>query len=304
MGLTRIAGLPATVVGVEAHVRVTVEDYEVVLVPAVKAAEVASSDGKVRVLYVLGREFPDFTAGAGWEATKLAFGRFRRWQRIAVVGDAVWLRWAIRVVGLAMPGQITVFASDQLNDARGWVTSSRQRVSGARRFFGDVIIGFRVLNEMRHRALAVVFGAHRGWGSNLVTVIVFASVVNGIRRVIAAPGAQVRKARSSPTIVEDSLLAAGVLSEAIDRVTTRRAKATASTAALIVFAVVAHSIRQPVVRSLRAIRATIRTVITEARKVRDAIGRYGAEIAGGSADADLPGSPSGADGNGLGGVGG
>jgi len=66
---------------------------------------------------------------------------------------------------------------------------------------------------------------------------------------------------------------------------------------LIVFAVVAHSIRQPVVRSLRAIRATTRTVITEVRKVRDAISRYGAEIAGGDADADadLAGSPSGAD---------
>jgi hypothetical protein len=297
VGLTRIAGLPATVVGVEAHVRVTVEDYEVVVVPAVKAAEAASSDGKVRVLYVLGREFPEFPAGAAWEATKLAFGRARGWERIAVVGDAAWLGWAIRVVGWAMPGQIRVFASDQLGDARGWVTSPRRRVSGARRFFVDVISGFRVLNEARHRVVVVVFGGQKGWDSNLVTVIVFASVVNGIRRAIAAPGAQVRKARSSPTVVGDSLIAAGVLSEAIDRVTTRRARATASTAVLIVFAVVAHSIRQPVVRSLRAIRATTRTVITEVRKVRDAISRYGAEIASGDADADadLAGSPSGAD---------
>jgi len=187
VGLTRIAGLPAAVVGVEAHVRVTVEDYEVVVVPAVKAAEAASSDGKVRVLYVLGREFPELTAGAAWEATKLAFGRARGWERIAVVGDAAWLGWAIRVVGWAMPGQIRVFASDQLGDARGWVTSDRRRVSGARRFFVDVISGLRVLNEARHRVAAVVFGSQKGWDSNLVTVIVFASVVNGIRRVIAAP---------------------------------------------------------------------------------------------------------------------
>ena len=138
------------------------------------------------------------------------------------------------------------------------MTSPRQ-VSGARRFFVDVISGFRVLNEMRHRVPAAVFGAHRGWRSNLVTIIVFASTADAIHRVIAAPGAQVRKVRSSPTIVGDSLIAAGVLSEVIDRVTTRRAKATASTAALIVFAVVVHAIRRPVVRALRAIRATIRT---------------------------------------------
>jgi hypothetical protein len=301
VALTRIPGLPATVVGVEARERVTAGDYEGVLIPAVEAAAAASSDGKVRVLYVLGREFPDFTAGAVWADIKLALGPPRRWERIAIVSDAAWFRRAIRVVGWAIPGEVRVYASDQLNDARVWVTSPRQ-VSGARRFFGDVIIGFRVLNEMRHRVLAVVFGAPRGWGSNFVTIIVLASTWDAIHRVIAAPGAQVRKVRSSPTIVGDSLIAAGVLSEVIDKVTTRRAKATASTAALIVFAVVVHSIRRPVRRSFHAIRATIRAGITEVRKVRDTISRYGAEVVGGDADADLAGSPSGADGDGLGGL--
>ena len=296
--LTRIPGLPATVVAVEAHEKVTAEDYERVLVPAVEAAVAASSDGQVRVLYVLGREFPDFRAGAAWEGIKLAFGRLRHWERIAVVSDAVWLRRAIHAVGWAVPGEIGVYASDKLNDAHVWVTSAPERVTGARRFFGDVIIGFRLLNEVRHRVLAAVFGTQKGWRSNVVTVIVFASAVDATHRVIAAPGAQVRKMRSSPTIVGDSLIAAAVLNEAIDRVTTRRAKATASTAALIVFAVVVHSIRPTIVRSLRASRATVRAVITEVRKVQDAIVRYGAEIAGGSSEADLAGSPSGADGNG------
>jgi SpoIIAA-like len=297
VALSRILGLPATVVGVEAHEKVTAEDYEKVLIPAVKAAEAASTDRKVRVLVVLGRDFREFTAGAAWEDTKLALGRFRRWERIAVVGDAVWLRRASQVAGWAMPGEIRVYAPGRFNDARAWVTSPRQ-LSGARRFFLDVVGGFRLLNETRHRTVAVVFGADRGWRSNLVTMIVFGSVVNAIHRVIAAPGAQVRKARSSPTIVGDSLIAAGVLSEATDRVTTRRAKATASTAVLIVFAVVVHAIRQPVVRSLRAIKATIRTALTGERKVRAAISRYGAASAAGSADADLAGSPSGADSNG------
>jgi hypothetical protein len=274
--LARILGLPATVVGVEAHERVTAEDYKAVLIPAVQAAEAASSDGKVRVLVVLGRDFRELTAGAAWEDTKLALGRFRRWERIAVVGDAVVLQRAIQVSGWAMPGEIRVFAPGRFNDAHAWVTSPRQ-LSGARRFFGDVIIGFGVLNEIRHRVTAVVFGADRGWRSNLVTIIVFASTGDAIHRAIAAPGAQVRKARASPTVVGDSLIAAGALSEGIDRVTTRRTKAAASTAALIVFALVAHAIRQPVMRSLRAIRATLRTALTDERRARDAIRRYGAE---------------------------
>lgn len=293
--LTLIPDLPATVVGVEAHGKVTAEDYEKVLIPAVEAAEAASSDRKVRVLFVLGREFPEFTAGAVWKDTTLGLGRLRHWKRIAVVGDAVWVRRAIRGLGWAMPGEIRAYTSDELNEARAWVTSPgrRERVSGTRRFFADVIIGFRVLNEARHRVMRAVFGVQRGWRSNLVALILLASAVDAIQRVIAAPGAQVRKMRSSPTVVGDSMLAAAVLNEAINTVTTRRSKATASAVALVVFAAVANSVRPTVRRSFRAIRAAISGAIMEARKVRDAIGRYGAESAGATAEADLPRSPAG-----------
>jgi hypothetical protein len=121
--LTTIPDLPPTVVGVEAHGKVTAEDYEKVLVPAVEAAHRASTEGKVRVLYVLDADFPDFTAGASWEDTKLGLGHLRHWERIAVVSDADWLRRAIHLLRWAMPGEVRVFASEDLDDARRWVTS-------------------------------------------------------------------------------------------------------------------------------------------------------------------------------------
>jgi hypothetical protein len=118
-----IPDLPAAVVGVEAREKVTADDYEKVLIPAVDAAEAASTDGKVRILYVLGPQFPNLTAGAAWEDTELGIGRFRHWERIAVVGDAEWLGRAIHALSWAMPGEVRVFASDDLDEARGWVTS-------------------------------------------------------------------------------------------------------------------------------------------------------------------------------------
>jgi len=121
--LTAIRDLPATIVGVEAHEKVTADDYEKVLIPAVEAAAAASSDGKIRLLYVLGPEFPEFTAGASWEDTKLGLGRLRHWERIAVVGDADWLRRAIHALSWAMPGEVRVFASNEIDNARAWVTS-------------------------------------------------------------------------------------------------------------------------------------------------------------------------------------
>jgi hypothetical protein len=122
--LKLIADLPEGIVGVEAEGKVTAEDYERVLIPAVEAAREASAEGKVRVLYVLGREFPDYTAGAAWEDTKLGLGHLRSWERIAIVGDSEWLRHAIHGLGWLLPGEVKTFGTDELDRAREWVTSA------------------------------------------------------------------------------------------------------------------------------------------------------------------------------------
>ncbi len=294
MALTLISDLPATVVGVEAHEKVTAEDYENVLVPAVQAAEAASGNGKVRVLFVAGRDSQGFTTGAVWEDAKLALGQLRHWDRVAVVGDGVWVRRAIQGLGWAMPGEIRVYESDELKDAQAWVTSPR-RIGGARRFFTDAMIALRVLNELRHRTMEVVFGVQRGRDSNVVAVILVASAVDGIRRASAAPRTQVRKVRSSPYAAGDTITAAIALNEAIKTVTTPKAKATTATAGLIVFALVVHSIRPTVRRSLSAILTTVRSVITAVRKVPGAISLYGAQTATVAAETEVDGSPSRAD---------
>jgi hypothetical protein len=72
---------------------------------------------------VLGHESPDYTAGAAWEDTKLGLGHLRSWERIAVVGDADWLRHAIHGLGWIVPGEVRVFGTDELDSAREWVTS-------------------------------------------------------------------------------------------------------------------------------------------------------------------------------------
>ncbi len=121
--LTLIPDLPDGVVGVEARGQVTASEYEQVLVPAVDAARKAAGDGKVRVLYVLGSDSPDYTAGAAWEDAKLGLGRIRAWERIAIVSDADWLRRAIHGLGWMMPGEVKAFGTDEAHKARAWVTS-------------------------------------------------------------------------------------------------------------------------------------------------------------------------------------
>jgi hypothetical protein len=287
--------LPATVVGVEAYGKVTAGDYRYVLVPAVQAAQAVSGNGKVRVLFVVGPDSQGFTAGAVWEA-KLVLRQPRRWERLAVVGDGVWVRRAIQWLGWAVPGEIRVYALDEFEDARAWVISPR-RISGPRRFLTDVTIGLRVLNELRHRTMGAVFGADRGWSSNVVAAVLVASAVGGLRRAGAAPRTQVRKVRSSPYTAGDTMIAAVAVKGAIEKLMTPTAKAATGTAGLIVFSLIVHAIRPTVERVLRAIRATVRSVITGVRKVPRAISRYGAQIAGVGAEPAVVGGPSRADGD-------
>jgi hypothetical protein len=121
--LIPIPDLGPGVVGIEARDEVTAADYRDVLVPAVEAARAASPDGKVRMLYVLGAEFPEFSAGAAWQDAKLGLGQLGAWERIALVTDAHWLRSSIHALGWMMPGEVRVFSTGELDAARAWVTA-------------------------------------------------------------------------------------------------------------------------------------------------------------------------------------
>jgi hypothetical protein len=115
-----IGNLPDGVVGVQASGKVTKEDYEAKLIPAVQAT--IEAQGKVRLLYVLDDDFDGYSLGAMWQDTKVGMGHFRDWERIAVVTDADWLEKSVQAVGWLMPGEVRGFDEDDLDDARAWVT--------------------------------------------------------------------------------------------------------------------------------------------------------------------------------------
>ena len=112
-----IEDMPVGTIGFEASGKVTDDDYESVLVPAVRAALEA---GAVRLLYVL-PEGTQYSPGAMWADTKLWAGNLRGWQRVAIVSDADWLENAIKAFGWMMPGKVRVFDDDEVADAKAWL---------------------------------------------------------------------------------------------------------------------------------------------------------------------------------------
>lgn len=112
--------MPIGTIGFEATGRVTKEDYEDVLVPAVTAA---LEMGEVRLLYVLGDDFESYSPGAMWSDTRLWTGHRDAWARVAVVTDIDWVENGIRAVSWLMPGRIRVFDDDDVDKAKLWLAT-------------------------------------------------------------------------------------------------------------------------------------------------------------------------------------
>jgi SpoIIAA-like len=116
-----LEGFPEGVVAGVAKGRVTRRDYEEILVPAVEAAFQRQS--KVRCYYELGRDFAGMDAGAVWEDLRVGLGHLSGWERVAVVTDVDWVRFAVNAFRFLLPGEVRVFPTSAAGDARRWIAA-------------------------------------------------------------------------------------------------------------------------------------------------------------------------------------
>lgn len=117
--LSILESFPTNVLAIEATGEVTADDYRQVLVPAVE--ERLAAHRRLRLLYVLGKEFGGFTGGAAWEDARLGLKHFTSFERIAVVSDTDWVRRMVRGFGFALPGEVRVYDPEDLEQARNWI---------------------------------------------------------------------------------------------------------------------------------------------------------------------------------------
>jgi hypothetical protein len=113
-----IHNMPAGTIGLEAVGKVTDEDYRHVLIPAVTEA---LQRNDVRLLYVLGEGFESYSPGGVWADTKLWAGHLKGWKKIAIVTDADWLEHSVKAFGWLIPGEVKVFDTDDVDDAKEWL---------------------------------------------------------------------------------------------------------------------------------------------------------------------------------------
>jgi len=115
-------GMPAGTIGLRASGELTGADYRDTLVPALRAAV---ESGSVRAMFVIGPEYDGFDLAAVKEDVKglvpLALEHRDAWKRLAAVTDVEWLGKAVRAFAWLMPGEVKVFALEELQDAKAWV---------------------------------------------------------------------------------------------------------------------------------------------------------------------------------------
>jgi hypothetical protein len=118
--IEKIENLPENVLGFAAKETVTENDYQSIIIPAVE--QLFSHREKVRFLYHLGEDVTGFEAAAMWDDTKLGLKHLTGWERMAIVSDIEWVRAAIKIFGLVIPGQVRVFHNNELTEATRWIS--------------------------------------------------------------------------------------------------------------------------------------------------------------------------------------
>jgi len=110
---------PENVLAVRASGKVTAEDYDHILVPALERR--LESRDKIRMLYELGPDTTGFSAGAMWEDAKVGMRHLRAFEKIAVVSDTKWIHGAVRSFAWLIPCPVRIFPVDEREAALAWV---------------------------------------------------------------------------------------------------------------------------------------------------------------------------------------
>src|SRR6201982_1332643 len=113
--LELIDGLPGNIVGIAVSGRLTMQDCQDILVPAMEKS--LKRHEKIRLYYELNARFP----GAAWDELDLGLEHAARYERVAIVTDIGWVRLTVKALRFLIPSEIRVFATVQADEGRAWI---------------------------------------------------------------------------------------------------------------------------------------------------------------------------------------
>ncbi len=117
-----LKGFPDDVVAVKFNGYIDGDQFEGVLKPEV--AERIKKEAKVKLFYVMGKEFDKVSAGFVWDDASFAAQHMRHVARIAIVTDKKWLRKSAHFFSRLVPPEIRVFRLKDKGAAKKWISEN------------------------------------------------------------------------------------------------------------------------------------------------------------------------------------
>jgi len=115
-----IAGLPASVLGLEATGMITDADYRDIVMPQAAAR---IGHGPIRMLYVLRSNLDDFKFAAIWDDTVFGVAHWHDFSEIAIVTDHLAIRSIVGLFRPFFPAQVRMFSLAGLQAAKDWISA-------------------------------------------------------------------------------------------------------------------------------------------------------------------------------------
>ena len=111
--------LPTNVIGFRSIGKVTKEDYEKILMPAVDAH--SKKFNKINYLLLLDTDVSNYTFGAWVDDALVGLKHFTHWHKVAIVSHSDTIKKFTNIFGHLVPGIYKGFQTSELEEAKKWV---------------------------------------------------------------------------------------------------------------------------------------------------------------------------------------
>lgn len=117
--IEQMKDLPTNVVGFRATGKITKEEFDTVLIPAVD--KVADTTGEINYLFVLETDVSNMSAGAWYDDMKVGLKHLLHWRKIAIASDQGGVNKVTDIAKHVMPGEVRSFTLSEIDEAVNWL---------------------------------------------------------------------------------------------------------------------------------------------------------------------------------------
>ena len=122
--ITLLNSTPPNMVGFRATGKVSMEDFENVVIPAVN--ELVARTNELNYLMVIDTDLKNFAIGAWWQDAFMGLKQIAKWRRAAIVSGVEGIKKFTNIFNFIMPGEFKAFDSSELEIAIHWVSEKKK----------------------------------------------------------------------------------------------------------------------------------------------------------------------------------